>query len=400
MADASLYERKHMSRREQSSGSCFGVISQVFPAKRLCAVRTFGGTGSLDDQYIPQCQWISLDANPQGDEATTIPRKGSTGIVQFIDGEPFIFGYFRALNKQEGAVAGNEYSGVEGDKITTTIAGNKIIVKRNGMILIECKETLKSIWLPSKSTLIDIMKNWTVNTDGGSFNWTNNDGSTLWNAEYWTSPARYAALQEQKGAAGGTIISRTSVGPAFPGVPGVAAAVYEHTIAITGETSLKVSPMGGAGGVSAKISPTGAITISTGLAPMTQFSLEVTPLGDTTIDVNKQAQFTIDKLGAVKVRNNGGSVDLSIGGDITMKNKLGEFHMTALGKFAAKGATAELLDLFDQVLTQLQKTLAALQVLTVNTGVGVSTPPLNLADFAASMTSVVKIQTLLATIKG
>lgn len=345
-----------------------------------------------------------MDSNPQGDEATSIPRKGSTGLVFFIDGEPFIFGFFRGMSSEQGAgaVGGNEYKGVEGDKVFSTIGGNRIVIKRSGLIEVKSKETLKRIYMPTDSQLIDICRNYKLMADGGFQKWTTTSplNTTKYAAEYRMNMARFFVLYDEIGNVDATTVFRRTAGAAFPAVEGVSASVFKHEIKITGENTLQITPPGGIGGVNVSIKPTGAISIGTGLAPINQFALDVSPDGSTTVSVNKQGTVTIDKLGAIKAENKLGSIALSEVGDIDIKNKLSSISMSAAGKFKVQGAIAELLDLFDKTLEQQINTLIALQMLTVGTGTGPSSVPINLPDFTKAQAQLMQVKMLLASMKG
>jgi hypothetical protein len=126
----------------------------------------------------------------------------------------------------------------------------------------------------------------------------------------------------------------------------------------------------------------------------------VSPDGSTTVSVNKQGTVTIDKLGAIKAENKLGSIALSEVGDIDIKNKLSSISMSAAGKFKVQGAIAELLDLFDKTLEQQINTLIALQMLTVGTGTGPSSVPINLPDFTKAQAQLMQVKMLLASMKG
>jgi len=83
---------------------------------------------------------------------------------------------------------------------------------------------------------------------------------------------------------------------------------------------------------------------------------------------------------------NSGSVNINGSGGVKIKDQFGGELNIQNGMVALGNSTAELLDLFNQTLTQIQS-------LTVPTGVGPSGPPINLAAFTA-------IQTQLDLIKG
>ena len=63
-------------------------------------------------------------------------------------------------------------------------------------------------------------------------------------------------------------------------------------------------------------------------------------------------------------------------------------------------ASAELLDLVDQIIDQIDQTETAIQAITVPTAVGPSGPPINAASFIAIQSTLATIKGLLGGIKG
>ena len=86
----SAYENPNKWRQQRQEGIALGRITRVFRDRRMCEVKTFMGAGDKDDNHIPYAQWLNLDAHPDGDESTIVPREGSYCVVFFIAGEPFI----------------------------------------------------------------------------------------------------------------------------------------------------------------------------------------------------------------------------------------------------------------------------------------------------------------------
>lgn len=148
-------------------------------------------------------------------------------------------------------------------------------------------------------------------------------------------------------------------------------------------------------------------------------SLDSSVLGDVTESVSGdvsteitgsldlQASNTTIELAKLSVKVNG-VAEYSISGNWTVDAKgatsikgSGNAAMKlANGKVAIGGASAELLDLFDKTLQEIDNILKAIQQLTVATAVGSSSPPINLASFVQSSVQVAAIKTQLGTIKG
>lgn len=90
----------------------------------------------------------------------------------------------------------------------------------------------------------------------------------------------------------------------------------------------------------------------------------------------------------------------AIAGAMTLKASLAELKLDK-GKVALGGPTAELLDLFNQTLTQLITLTTSMSIETHLGNLGYPTSvPINAASYLAVMQSLTLIQVLLATIKG
>lgn len=324
--DFSLFESANRYRLEKSFGIALGRVVKVFPKERICQVQTFHGSGNLGDNFIDRCQWVNMDSNPEGDEATIIPRKNSLGLVFFVEGQAFIFGFFKPLRKSGSAAQGNEPSNLlEGDKVISTIAGNRITVKSNGIVELFSKDTLKRIQFPTESKLVEICSKYDLRTDGGAVLWDSDDDTqeTLCKSEFRRDLLRTVVLLEERGAAGGSTILRTSVGPAKPGAIGTAAALYESSVDVDGSATLKVGPVGN---VTASASSTGAFNLS--VNSLTGLSIGET--GSVSLDVNKLTKLDIADSGDVTIKTTGATVTISTAGEVTIK-ALGQVAITGGG---------------------------------------------------------------------
>lgn len=402
------------------SGIALGRVTRVYPKERFCEVKTFFGEPGFNDMFISRCQWLSTDANPEGDESTTIPRAGSTGMVFFVNGQPFIWGYFRTTTNKTGAANLKAKTTLnEGDKIIATVGGNHVVVKSNGIVEIRSSDTLRTVYFPKEGLLGQLCEAYELNADWGYIKGKVIDkitNETLHTTEYRRDMTRTSIVYEERGRVTGTIVKRTSIGPGIPGQTGVTVPVFTQSIDLTGEM---VGEIGLAGtGPSWKISPTGdaefknifsSISLSatgdwTIKTPIVEAKLSAT--GDISVK-NKVATAAISTAGDlsftngvidaklpisgdISIKNPIASLEMKKDGDLTLENAVGTFKMDKTGKFILKGAAAELLDLFIQTLdafiNQTQLTM---------TGVGPSSgllPP--------AMTNLIKIKALMGAIKG
>jgi hypothetical protein len=121
-----------------------------------------------------------------------------------------------------------------------------------------------------------------------------------------------------------------------------------------------------------------------------QINLEL-PTGD---------QFKMTPTDGIVINANSNIKISSLAGNIEADGSLGKLKLGA-GKVGLGGPAAELLDLFDQLLQQLDTLLTSMATETHLGNLGYSTsPPLNAAAYAAVQVQIALIKTLLATIKG
>lgn len=340
-----LYERLHRNRQEQAFGTCIGKIISVDVDNRLCTVATSSGVGSMHDQFIMSCQWTYPDANPEGDECGSIPRTGSWGLVNFVDGEAFIGNFFKPSGPKGTAKQGNEFAVLnEGDKITSTKAGNRITVKRSGLIEQFVKETLQRVCMPQGSQIVDLCKRYKLSTDGGYIDWKSDTlRNTTWRAEFAKNMLRTSIISEIKGNVTTTVIKRTYIGTALPGVSDVKLPVYAKEIDITGKTVTEVSPptpFGTPVGYKSTVNPDGSVEILAGAAQTVSATIGTT--GATELDVNKLAKITVSDTGDITAKGPIGTVSVAKTGDIKVTNATCEMSFAAAGTVALKNTVANL----------------------------------------------------------
>lgn len=338
MIDQSLYERSHRNRQEQAFGMALGVIKDVDPPNRLCTVATLMGAGSMNDQYIHKCQWLSVDANPDGDEFSCIPRRGTMGIVLFIDGESFFWGAFKPLSKDGIAAQGTEAPSLtEGDKVISTLAGNRLTLKRSGLIELSTSDTLKRIMMPKGSKIFDICSEYNLNvSSGGVVKWNNDlvTKNALYEAEFRKDLLRTYIVHERKGHVDPTIMYQVDIGPAVPGVSGTSLPVYSQQITLGGEITTTASlpqPSGSPLGFSSYINgPEGSISLKLGTAQTTTFDVKST--GEVDLNVNSLANLNISSSGDIKAKGPVVSLEASASGDLNAKNAVAKLSMSSSGE--------------------------------------------------------------------
>lgn len=425
----SIYEKEHPNRIATQSGITFGRITAVDTARRLVTVKTFLGGGILDDMHIPACQWITIDGHPDGDESTTIPRKGTIGLVFFIGGEPFFFGGIKPINKSGSATTGKDLNVKlkEGDKIYSTDAGNYLLIRASGVVQIFVNDSLGTVYSPKDGRISHVCKNYQISTDGGSTIWENLGAPlnlTKYSSEYAANLMRTSVVYEQKGYVSASIVYQKDIGPGIPKRRGVDVPLYKETISITGEQKKEIGP---AGVLKVTKSPTGAYSIENLLSSMNISALgdfefknktsssSISAMGDIEVK-NKIASASISMTGDIEVKNKTGSLSISSTGDIKIKNPLVNIEATksgelsvdsskaklemGKGKFELTGATGGLVDTFINTLTALSDMAKSLSTEVHIGNLGYPTaPPSNAADYVKAMTELEKLKIVLTGLK-
>lgn len=413
MIDKSIYESGHPMREANDNAICFGLVTAVDVTTRFCSVKTFFATNpALNDQHIKSCQWLSADASPYGDDMTSVPRVNSIALVFFVQGEAFIFGFFRGTSKT-GSVAGGASTVplAQGDKIIATKAGNFITVKSNGLIQIQCKDTLRSLYLPNNSEWLNLCRQFELKTDGGYIFWRSDDDlNTLHKAVYRKDMAQSFVVTEEKGSVSSSVIYRIGIGP---GAAKGSANSYEHSVTTDGTSTLTIGTFG-VPAYTSVVKPDGSATITArGDVALTSSAGKVSVLaqaGD--IDVKAttgaiKAEATAGDIslkadaGAINVVATAGDISVkAVGGNIAMEGSLGRLKLGG-GQVGLGGPGAEVVDAIIQTLDLLIKNGNAMLAMTVIGNLGYSTsPPVNSADFADITVKAAVLKAKVTAIKG
>jgi len=363
--DYSIYEKRNNERLERAEGFALGRVTRVYEDERLCEVKTFAGLGSKNDNHIAKCQWLSADANFEGDESTVLPRANSLCLVAYINGEPFIVAFFNPLSDNGSAKVGDrgDETLYSGDRIMKTSAGNKVILRTNGIIQIQSTDGNSVEFFPTSPNgltkdLIKILnKNLLFETTGGSIDWIvqTRRKDTIYASEYKdkSAPAGEAnSFVEKIGEVipgGGNIIHTMEYGKNGASKYSPTEVVKTTTVLKDGETTEFIrAPGAESGGLYINKKPTGETTIRVN----DKTTLHMDPSGKVDIVVNN-GQITIDLLPdgktTVKMSSDismdvGGKADIKIGGatkfDIGGKTDIkvnGIVNLDASGKVNISG---------------------------------------------------------------
>lgn len=460
-SENSMYEEANSLFRKSINGIAIGRIEEMDPTKRLATVKTFMGPTELSDRDIPDCMLVFPDANTQGDEFVSMPRKGTIGMVFFVGGEAFFFGGIKPWNategdpseSDEGTYLGTEVETLEqGDKLIGTRRGNHISVKANGNInVVSVLNLLQRTYYPVGKIMRDICDTYIRSWKGGEKTQTTLDPIIQTALDYEENRRdfyRTFVMVTEKGAIGVDGIYRRTMGGGLPAIPGVAIPVYEETLSVTGNKKMQIAP-GGLPTVSVEYGFEGSAKVTIGA--LQNFVAEVGPTGEFSIDVNKLLNISgsalgdievkgpigsvsMDKTGNIEASNAVGSLALSDKGDFGVGNAVGTLLMDASGNFELAGAThtmsmnngdiliqeavggalslskgkvalaaaaGELMETLIEIMGELDGLITAMQSEDHIGNMGFPTaPPTNVADYISSQVNLKKLSATLELMKG
>lgn len=399
------HESNHPSRIEQSANIALGKIMEVDVKMRRCTVATITGRGSIFDQWITDCQWLSPDANPEGDEFGSIPRRGSWGIVYFLDGVAFIGNYARPVGKGGSTLRGNESAVLNpGDKIISTQAKNRVAVKGSGLIELYVSETLKRSMLPSSGLLIDHCSNYDFKSNGGFFKWLTFSGflpplqNVLWRAEYYSTTNKGTIIEEKKGYVNDSIVYKRTIGEGAPGVSSTVIPVYMKMIGTDGTTTTAITIPTAEGsplGYKSTLNPDGSVEILMGSTQGTVLTVDSS--GAVILDVNGLSNLALSESGDLNYTGPKGLAEITAQGAITIANESTEIVVASGGDVTVTGpnTTVSIAEAGDVEIAGPKTTLS----ITADGDVSIAGPAVNMditaggdltikgSDFTLSLTA-------------
>lgn len=343
---SSILEKNNAMRQELEMGFALAVVESVNVANRTCSLRTYSGSTGHDNNTFDLAQWISLDATSEGDETAAIPRRGATVLVAVVQGQAYILGGIRPLNKEGGIIYGNELPVSTGDKIIKTKAGNRITVRANKLIEVISREgALQSIYRPDDGSISHLCNIHKMVLKGGRTEWTYDPIllSAVKKEIVKKDLFQSMVVVEQKGNVDELTVYKKEIGTLPPGLTDIPLPIFKETIDMFGTRKVSIQPNIGIGGIEIQQDGIGPLwSIKMGLLP--QIKLDVNGLlGTVDLDVNKIIQVSLSGIdGTMKINNKLASAEISGTGDITVKNPTVEVTLGTLGDVALKNPTVEL----------------------------------------------------------
>lgn len=149
----------------------------LFDEMRVVEVNDADGTLSLvgespNSTSAVGVPWLSAYCHPDGGGIEAMPEVGAIVWCVWHDNDslPLVFGFINAPIQGEG-FGHNRLGMSPGDVALWTRGNNHVWVKKNGAVQIATGDDCKTIYLPSRSMIQDLCKNYEMQTDGGSFRW-------------------------------------------------------------------------------------------------------------------------------------------------------------------------------------------------------------------------------------
>ena len=173
---------------DQSSGrACFFSVVAVHKDQRTCDIKTFGSDAAINTGTYHNVQWLSPFTGINGEDFGGLPVEKSIGVCMFLDGVPWILGFFNSLTTSDEAESPDaEDEGVEqvggsaaynkeilnpGDMLLRNASGCRIALRAGGEIEIEATKVCKRMHLPTQNRISDLCQNYEILTDAGTLEW-------------------------------------------------------------------------------------------------------------------------------------------------------------------------------------------------------------------------------------
>jgi hypothetical protein len=384
---------------KQLPAICLGRVTYVDSVTRLYDVSYYSTNGQQGKRKAVQalCATVSL----QGDESSSLAEAGTNCVLAFVGEVPYILGFYNPpqINKpdpskvknietgrgNEGAVPGSASGGRAsldvGDQAFGTRGGNRIILRRSGIIEMEASKTCRRTMYPATDTISEICRNYDLSSDGLLILSKTVPPSALKSDRTYTAFVYKDNLSAdnlimvERGAVSPDdmdLIEKYSVGTAATKSVGVDETTYVRFQKVDGERTEAINPGGTAPdpdsaawyrGVKADgsyeetiNSKTYSITIDAegNIIRKSAGKLTDTIEDDVTIEYGKSITRKIGKDLNEEVT---GKVTTSHGSKYRREGSSGEFIELSGGKASIGNSTVELVDVVYRICQTLSKTL-------------------------------------------
>lgn len=284
-----------------SGSTCLAKITSVDTDRRMCRVKTLGRKGVNNDLDETEVPFLLNASHKEGDEDTFVPRIGSMGVVQYVNSQPFIIGYYQQVPQEGSSIDPGKEPLQPGDRIIKTKAGNKTIWRSGGTVEIEANRHCYTVWNQSRNRMTSNCQNYELETNGGFMHWIEEESDS---ADDRSTRLLFRCFDYSGGA--------------------------DNVVEISVGTNLDVAEDEL---LSINLGPASDNTIAS-----KTFSLQVLADGNTKVVVNNKCTLTIDPSGNVNLATDG-SVNASVKGSTNVTTS-GSLNFTTKGSTTVKSEGA------------------------------------------------------------
>ena len=234
---------------ELNGKTALATVVSVDVLNRRCRVKTGiglkppkltqAGRGTYD-QDIPNVQWLTTSASSTGAEDTCVPEVGQTGVLIYINGEPYLIGYTRGNLTADATVTpptALQSLLTQGDRLISVGEDTYIILRRGGSLELKSSKECYTYWLPSNLVHTECWES-ELSTNGGyeSFSMDNESKDTVFERLAWDNLEPSIAIYTQEGASDTGAIFRKTAGNLDENYE-ISSPTYDHQIDSTGKES-------------------------------------------------------------------------------------------------------------------------------------------------------------------
>lgn len=186
MNSNNFYSPNRLKENVVPKGNARGTILSVDPIRRTYKVHINSIDPSINDVIYTDVQVLSASSSSAGEESGALAEINTLCCVSFFDQKPFIIGFYNPKrltpskdpSKEknidegigndgaiEGSASGSKGTIDIGDYIVATRGGNKIVVRRSGIVEIESKKTCRTNYFPQEDKIFHMCRKYEFHSD-------------------------------------------------------------------------------------------------------------------------------------------------------------------------------------------------------------------------------------------
>ncbi len=186
MNSNNFYSPNRLKENVIPKGNARGTILSVDPIRRTYNVHINSNDPRINDAIYTEVQVLSASSSSAGEESGALAEINTLCCVSFFDQKPFIIGFYNPKrltpskdpSKEknidegigndgaiEGSASGSKGTIDIGDYIVATRGGNKIVVRRSGIVEIESKKTCRTNYFPQEDKIFHMCRKFEFHSD-------------------------------------------------------------------------------------------------------------------------------------------------------------------------------------------------------------------------------------------